>query len=305
MDRESEQFLEWMAAPALAQVEVGGRRLRPGSRVRLRPRAGGDLFDSVLAGRTAIVEGIDEDEAFVVHVAVLVEDDPGKDLGEARHPAHRFFFLPSELEPVDEAEPVARPVEAKPEIEPVEVESPVRAPRVLVAGIGNLFFGDDGFGVEVARRLLRGAPRAGVEVVDFGIRGMDLAFALLRPCEAVILVDTLARGAPAGTVHLLEVDADESADALPDSHGVHPLAAMQLARRLGRLPARLFVVGCEPLSMGAPDDAGSMSVGLSAPVEAAVGRAVELVVDLAGELLAGLDGARPVETGTSGQGAGR
>lgn len=176
---------------------------------------------------------------------------------------------------------------------------------MLVAGIGNLFFGDDGFGVEVARRLVRGALPAGVEVVDFGIRGMDLAFALQRPYEAVILVDTVARGAPAGTVHLIEAEAGESADAPSDSHGLHPLAALQLARRLGPLPARIFVVGCEPLSVGDPADPGSMSMGLSAPVEAATGRAVELVVELVSGLLEGSVGARPVEAGASGEGAGR
>ena len=97
-----------------------------------------------------------------MHLAVVVEDDPGRDLGERRQPGHRFFFAP------DEVEPLPAPAPAAPAV------------RVLVAGIGNVFLGDDGFGVALAGRLARRELPAGVEVVDFGIRGMDLAYALPR-----------------------------------------------------------------------------------------------------------------------------
>src|SRR5947209_6163179 len=80
-------------------------------------------------------------------------------------------------------------------------------PRLLVAGVGNIFLGDDAFGVEVVQRLLRRPQPDGVRVVDFGIRGLDLSYALLDGYEAVILVDAAPRGAPAGTLHVLELDA--------------------------------------------------------------------------------------------------
>ena len=102
--------------------------------MRLRPRAGGDVFDLALAGRTAVVEGIEQDLEGNLQLAVAIDDDPGRDLGDARQPGHRFFFSPDEVEPLG-----ARP--------------PRRAPRILVAGIGNVFLGDDGFGVALAGRL--------------------------------------------------------------------------------------------------------------------------------------------------------
>src|SRR6185369_263070 len=83
------------------EVMVAGRLLRPGSKVRLQPRPGGDILDGALAGRVAEIEGIDEDDTGAVHVAVILDDDPGRDLGATRHPAHRFFFAPSELEPFE------------------------------------------------------------------------------------------------------------------------------------------------------------------------------------------------------------
>jgi hypothetical protein len=85
---------------ALDHVSVGGVWLRRGDRVRLRPRAGGDIFDLALMGRAAIIESIEEDYENKVHLAVTVEDDPGRDLGVLRQPGHRFFFSPEEVEPL-------------------------------------------------------------------------------------------------------------------------------------------------------------------------------------------------------------
>jgi hydrogenase maturation protease len=154
-------------------------------------------------------------------------------------------------------------------------------PRVLVAGIGNVFLGDDGFGVEVVRRLAQRPLPEGVRVVDFGIRGLDLSYELLDGYDLAILVDAAPRGHAGGTVHVLEPEADEdprSADL--DTHGMHPAKSLALARAMGgRLP-RLRVVGCEPVSFG---DAIEGTMGLSPPVAAAVDEAVQVVERLVAE----------------------
>src|SRR4051812_31734735 len=115
---------------SMRTVTSGGVELGRGSKVVLRPRAGGDVFGAAMAGVLATVEAIQGDLDGKLHLAVTLEDDPGRALGAARRPGHRFFFGP------DEVEPLAGP--------------PPPAKHVLVAGIGNVFFGDDGFGVAVA-----------------------------------------------------------------------------------------------------------------------------------------------------------
>jgi hydrogenase maturation protease len=156
--------------------------------------------------------------------------------------------------------------------------------RVLVAGIGNVFLGDDGFGVAVVQRLLeRGAP-AGVRVLDAGIRGFDLACALLEGWNAAILIDAVRRGGPPGTLYVLEIEAETTAPAGPiEAHGLVPHRALALVRALGGTPPPLRLVGCEPARVGPDDD---IAPGLSAPVAAAVDGAVELVQSLARELSA-------------------
>jgi hypothetical protein len=89
----------------LESVEVAGGTISPGSRVRLRPRKGGDIFDLALAGQVAMVESLEEDYDGRRHVAVVLEDDPGRDLGMLRQPGHRFFFSPQEIEVEIEVEP--------------------------------------------------------------------------------------------------------------------------------------------------------------------------------------------------------
>lgn len=84
----------------LNSVDVGGIELKPGDRIRLRPRSGGDIFDIVLAGRAATVEAIEQDYEGRIYFAAIVDDDPGKDLGTLRQPGHRFFFAPEEVEPL-------------------------------------------------------------------------------------------------------------------------------------------------------------------------------------------------------------
>jgi hypothetical protein len=90
----------WDEQPGLDSVEVDGVTITAGSRVLLRPRPGADIFDLALAGKTAVVEAIEQDFDNNVQVAVTVEDDPGRDLGELRQPGHRFFFTPAEIEPL-------------------------------------------------------------------------------------------------------------------------------------------------------------------------------------------------------------
>src|SRR5215212_7866010 len=118
--------------------------------------------------------------------------------------------------------------------------------RVLVAGIGNIFLGDDGFGVEVVQRLSRRGLPEGVEVVDFGIRGMDLAYALHEDYDLVVLVDATPRGGEPGTVYLIEPDIEEDGAVSLDTHGMDPGKVIRLARALGARPTRTLLVGCEP-----------------------------------------------------------
>lgn len=153
--------------------------------------------------------------------------------------------------------------------------------RILVAGVGNLFRGDDGFGGEVARRLAgRGLP-AGVRAFDFGTRGHDLAYALMDGYDAVILVDATRRGEPPGTLYTLEPTPDDFPAGPVETHGVDLPNVFRLVTAMGGTLPPLRLVGCEPAELG-PDDEGAF--GLSEPVAAAVGRAVELVEAAVAEL---------------------
>jgi hydrogenase maturation protease len=253
---------EDLERPGPDSVVVDGVELRRGSRVRLRPRAGGDVLDLVLAGRTAVVEAIEEDTDDALQLAVTVEDDPGRDLGERRQPGHRFFFTPEEVEPLT--------VMAAP------------AARILVAGIGNVFLGDDGFGVALADRLARRELPPGVDVVDFGIRGMDLAYAM-EGYDAVVLLDATPRGQPPGTLYVIEAEIDDD-DLAPDAHGMDPVKVLALARALGGSPPRTLVVGCEPLTrMTGEED--EVVADISEPVRAALDEGVRMVESLLYDLI--------------------
>ncbi|MGZ4610790.1 MAG: hydrogenase maturation protease [Actinomycetes bacterium] len=146
-------------------------------------------------------------------------------------------------------------------------------PQVLVAGIGNIFLGDDGFGSEVARALAAEAVPAGTRVVDYGIRGMHLAFDLLEGFDALVIIDTVPRQEAPGTLRVLEVVADDLGEGELDAHGMQPTAVLASLGGLGgRLP-RTIVVGCEPQSV-------AEGIGLSEPVAAAVPAAVSTVLSL-------------------------
>jgi hydrogenase maturation protease len=156
-------------------------------------------------------------------------------------------------------------------------------PRILVAGIGNIFLGDDAFGCEVTQRILRRGLPDYVRVEDFGIRGFDLAYALMEDYEAVILVDATPRGQQPGTVYTLELDLSALDDTGPvemivETHGMNPMKVLAMVKALGGEPKRILLVGCEPEQSAANEQEERM--GLSEPVEAAVDEAVGMVESL-------------------------
>lgn len=153
--------------------------------------------------------------------------------------------------------------------------------KILIAGIGNIFLGDDAFGFEVAQQLIRRPLPANVQVLDYGIRSYDLAYALMQEWELVILVDAVSRGEKPGTVYTIEPELAEF-DTAPslDAHTMNPVSVLQLVRALGGEPARVLVVGCEPMRLEPEETTGE--IGLSAPVQ----RAVNVAIDVIEELLA-------------------
>jgi len=266
---------EWQLLEDKAPVElleVQGTQVRRGDRVRLRPHAGGDVFDLALAGKIAAVEWIEQDYEGKLHVCVVVEDDPGRDIGLMRQPGHRFFFAPSEVEPVAEGE------------EPRAVVTK----NILIAGIGNIFLADDGFGVEVANRLASRSFPSGVRVTDFGIRGFDLAYALMEGYETTILVDAYPGDGPPGALFVVEPDLKDlnsggMQSGVIEPHGMNPRNVLRMATSMGGQLKRVLLVGCVPETLG-PEE-GQM--GLSATVTAAVDEAVKLVDSLVTQILAG------------------
>lgn len=244
-------------------VSVGTQKVRIGDRVRLRPRKGGDVMDLALAGQAAIIESIEQDYEGKIHVCVVLEDDPGRDLGMLRQPGHRFFFDAEEVEPLPQTESHSRPK--------------AKSARILVAGIGNIFLGDDGFGVEVIRRLAARELPEGVKVADFGIRGFDLAFALQDGYETTILVDAYPHGQTPGTVSLVEPDLndlDAEAQAIVDAHAMNPIHVLRMAKSMNGSLGKILLIGCEPQTFG-PEEG---QLGLSNSVEAAVNGAVDMVI---------------------------
>jgi hydrogenase maturation protease len=155
--------------------------------------------------------------------------------------------------------------------------------RILIAGIGNIFLGDDGFGVEVVRRLAGREWPEGVQVKDFGIRGMDLAYALQDEYELVVFVDATPRGGEPGTVYLIEPEVEDDGNVSLDTHGMDPVKVIKLSRALGARPTRTLVVGCEPQVVLGGEDYDEMLMELSEPVRVAVDEAVKLVGSLVEE----------------------
>jgi hydrogenase maturation protease len=260
----------------LDHLDISGVEVRTGSRVRLRPRKGGDVMDIALAGQVATIEGIEQDYEGKSHVCVVLDQDPGRDMGLLRQPGHRFFFDADEVEPLSEDEARQIPV--------------VQKPSVLVAGIGNIFLGDDGFGVEVVRRMAGRNLPARVRVSDFGIRGFDLAYALQDGYETTILVDACPHGQPPGTLYVIEpdlkaLDNPEAPQAVVEGHAMNPVNVLRMARAMNIGLKNVLLVGCEPETLGGEE--GQM--GLSAAVEAAVDDAVKLVESVINKVLGNKD----------------
>jgi hydrogenase maturation protease len=153
--------------------------------------------------------------------------------------------------------------------------------RVLIAGIGNIFLGDDAFGVEAVRRLLTRSLPEGVVARDFGIRGFDLAYAMMEPWDLVILLDAVCRGEPPGTLYVVEPELHHHMRSAPDAHAMTPEKVLELVRSLGGELPRTLVVGCEPAQLGGEEGC----IGLSAAVEASLEDAVKQVDRLVTEAL--------------------
>jgi len=158
--------------------------------------------------------------------------------------------------------------------------------RILIAGIGNIFLGDDAFGCEVVRRLAGRTWQGDVRAVDFGIRGFDLAYALMDGYEVTILVDATPRGGEPGTLYTIEPDLEELNALEPqammvETHGMNPMKVLGMVKSMGGEFRRILLVGCEPQTFG-PEE-GQM--GLSEAVEGAVDRAVSVVESLVEKIL--------------------
>jgi hydrogenase maturation protease len=157
---------------------------------------------------------------------------------------------------------------------------------ILIAGIGNIFLGDDGFGCEVLRRLAERTWPESVRVVDFGIRGFDLAYALMDGYDVTIFVDATPRGGEPGTLYTIEPDREEldNLDAqtmMVETHAMNPLKVLGMVKSMGCELKRILLVGCEPQTFG-PEE-GQM--GLSEPVAAAIDEAVSIVESLVTKIL--------------------
>jgi hydrogenase maturation protease len=171
--------------------------------------------------------------------------------------------------------------------------SPEREVRILVAGVGNSWLRDDGFGGEVARRLSARTMPLGVAVMDAGTGGLDLAYEVMRGYDALVIVDVSQQGGEPGTLYVMEPD-EESVDGnIADGeainpHGMDPKTVLRFVKSIGAWPGRVVVVACEPA------DVSDLGFGLSEQVQAALDRAVELVVETVDELR----GAAMAATGT-------
>jgi hydrogenase maturation protease len=158
-----------------------------------------------------------------------------------------------------------------------------RHAQILIAGVGNAWMRDDGFGGEVVRRLgqMEGAP--GVTIDDFGTGGLDLAYEVMRGYDALILIDVMRGGGPPGTLYVLEPEEGEIAAGIEDGemldpHSMDPQTVLRFVRAVSGWPGSVVVIACEPAEIEEP------GLGLSAEVEAAVPRAIDLALETVGGL---------------------
>ncbi len=155
--------------------------------------------------------------------------------------------------------------------------------QILVAGVGNAFLADDGFGGAVAAAVERRGAPAGVTVMDFGTGGLDLAYEIMRGYHALVLVDVSRQGGEPGTLYLIEPDLEEIAPTIEDGeainpHGMDPATVLRFVRAVGGWSGKVVIVACEP---GEVEDLG---LGLSPALEAAVDQAIALIDETIGDL---------------------
>jgi hydrogenase maturation protease len=161
--------------------------------------------------------------------------------------------------------------------------SPEREVRILVAGVGNSWLRDDGFGGEVARRLSAREMPSGVAVMDAGTGGLDLAYEVMRGYDALVIVDVSRQGGEPGTLYVMEPDEQSIDGNIADGeainpHGMDPKTVLRFVKSIGAWPGRVVVVACEPA------DVSDLGFGLSDQLQAVLDRAVELVVETVDEL---------------------
>jgi hydrogenase maturation protease len=167
------------------------------------------------------------------------------------------------------------------------MSSSERLRSILVAGVGNAWLHDDGFGGEVARQLERRELPRGVTVMDAGTGGLDLAYEVMRGYDALVILDVSRQGGEPGTLYVMEPDEEEIEAGIEDGqtinpHGMDPQTVLRFVRSIGAWPGRVVVIACEP------QEVEEMGWGLTEEVEQAVQRAVELVLETVEELLAGV-----------------
>ncbi|MBZ5605149.1 MAG: hydrogenase maturation protease [Acidobacteriia bacterium] len=158
--------------------------------------------------------------------------------------------------------------------------------KVLVACVGNIFLGDDGFGTAVAQRLAARNLPGGAVVRDFGIRGLDLAYALLNPWDLVLLVDACPRGGDPGTIYVIEPEIPQPGPAPyphEDPHDMNPLAMLSTVHAMGGAQNPILIVGCEPGDLGGEEG----RLGLTPAVEAAVDEAIAVIENLLSQFARG------------------
>ena len=266
--------------PQPESVRVFGVDLRKGDRVRLWPQKTADIMDMALVGGTAVIEAIEQDFDDRIHFAVVVEDDPGREFGELRQPGHRFFFLPKRWNPLLSTGkcPLKRPAKDRNEASYRRTD-PRRRNRKYFSR--RRCFWRRGR----AAAFPEGIAEA-VRVVDFGIRGLDLAYALMDGYGATILVDATPRGGAPGAIYTIEPDLQSmriSETSVVDGHSMNPMNVFALVKSMGGEFKRILIVGCEPGPL--LEEEGRM--GLSAPVAAAVDEAIVVIESLVTNILSG------------------
>ena len=155
--------------------------------------------------------------------------------------------------------------------------------QILVAGIGNAWLKDDGFGGEVVKRLNARELPEGAAVFDFGTGGLDLAYEVMRGYDALVLIDVSRQGEPPGTLYVMEALEEEAEAGIEDGqvlnpHGMDPQTVLRFIKTLGAWPGKVVVVACEPAEVE------EMGLGLSPEVERAVDGAVDHVIETIGQL---------------------